>query len=120
MDNFVVSALFQSRGLQIGGDLDVASAERLKPPLAEAVRAGGPIFVDMRKLTFMDTTGIHAWLGVAEALEPNGWCLTLHAPTGSVRKLMEICGLDRVDNVHVIYHDGLDGAGQSEEGSASS
>jgi anti-sigma B factor antagonist len=115
MDNFMVSELPQTRGLQLAGELDVASTERLKPPLDEAVKEGGPIFVDMRGLTFMDTTGVHAWLDVAQALGPKGWCLTLHAPTGSVRKLMEICGLDRVGNVHVIYHDFPDGQGRSAE-----
>jgi anti-anti-sigma factor len=105
MDTFLVSELPQARGLHVAGELDLASSERLRTSLVEAVMAGGPLFVDMRELTFQDSAGIHAWVDAAEALRPEGWCLTLHAPTAPVQRMMEICDLDRVDNIHVIYHD---------------
>ena len=105
MDGFMVSELPQARGLRVAGELDLASSAGLRTSLDEAVMAGGPIFVDMRELTFQDSAGIHAWVDAAEALRPEGWCLTLHAPNAAVQRMMEIVALDRVDNIHVIYHD---------------
>jgi anti-anti-sigma regulatory factor len=68
-----------------------------------AAASGGPIVLDLRGLTFMDSSGIHACLDAAAVLQQPGWCLFLHANDGPLRLVLEISAMDRVPNIHVTY-----------------
>jgi anti-anti-sigma factor len=53
--------------LTLRGELDLGSAAELEQALAEA---GGDVLLDLRGLTFMDSTGVRVLLETAERLGP--------------------------------------------------
>jgi len=70
------------------GELDLGSAARLEQALAEA---GDDVLLDLRGLTFMDSTGVRVLL---EAAERYGAGLRIVAPaSGEVRVTIEETGI---------------------------
>jgi anti-anti-sigma factor len=61
--------------IALHGELDLGSAPRLEQALAEA---GDDVLLDLRGLTFMDSTGVRVLLEAAE----RGGGLRVLAPTG--------------------------------------
>jgi anti-sigma B factor antagonist len=84
----------------LGGELDMSVDSRLREAVADAVRAGGPILFDLSALTFLDSTGLHAFLSIAKALGDDG-CLLLHAPRDNVRRVLDLVRIDDITNIHV-------------------
>lgn len=74
--------------LTLRGELDLATTPRLEQALAEA---GDDVLLDLRGLTFMDSTGVRALL---EAAEGHGPGLRMIAPeNGEVRVTIEETGI---------------------------
>jgi anti-anti-sigma factor len=84
----------------LGGELDIAAEPDVEAAVEVAVRDGGPILFDLAAVSFVDSTGIRAFLSVARSLAGIG-CLTLHAPNESVRRILDIVGIADLRNVHV-------------------
>ena len=57
MDGFLVSPVPQARGIRAEGEIDIAAIPELKPALDDAASAGGPVFVDLRGVTFIGCLG---------------------------------------------------------------
>jgi anti-anti-sigma factor len=93
-----------ARALRLEGELDMMTIGLLQGRLDDASAAGGPLVVDLRKLTFMDSTGIHAWVKASKLLVAHGWCVHLHVRGGIVERVLEIAALDEVPNIHVVRH----------------
>jgi anti-sigma B factor antagonist len=87
--------------IAFAGELDMATAGAMHTALEPWTRAGGPITVDLSEVTFMDSTGIHALLKAASALGDRG-CIIVHGAHGSVKKVLDITGIDAGSNIHVI------------------
>jgi anti-anti-sigma factor len=64
------------RRVTLRGELDLGTTGRLEQALAEA---GGAVLLDLRGLTFMDSTGVRVLL---EAAERGGDRLRILAPAG--------------------------------------
>ncbi len=74
--------------LTLRGELDLATVPRLEQALAEA---GDDVVLDLRGLTFMDSTGVRVLL---EAAEGHGPGLRMIAPErGEVRVTIEETGI---------------------------
>lgn len=84
----------------LGGELDMSVDTRLRGAVADAVRAGGPILFDLSALTFLDSTGIHAFLSIAEELGDDG-CVLLHAPRDSVQRVLDLVRIGDITNIHI-------------------
>jgi anti-anti-sigma factor len=93
-----------ARALRLEGELDMMTIELLQGRLDDASAAGGPLVVDLRELTFMDSTGIHAWVKASQLLAAHGWCVYLHVRGGIVERVLNVAGLDGVPNIHVDRH----------------
>jgi anti-sigma B factor antagonist len=106
MDGLRVALVPGTRCLRLEGELDASTAPLLEEPLGEALTAGGPLVMDLSALNFMDSTGIHALVTAAEELARKGWCIYLHVDDGSVKNLMNVTGVDRLPNIHVVNHPG--------------
>jgi len=87
--------------IAFSGEIDLATAESFVSALGPWVEAGGPVTVDLSKVTFMDSTGIHAVIGAAEALGDRG-CIIIHGAHDGIQKVFELTMLDSVPNIHVI------------------
>lgn len=84
------------------GEIDMASAAKASSALAPAVEVGGPVVIDVSGVTFMDSTGIHAFLKAGQALGRRG-CLIIHGAHGSVARVFEVSQLAAVQpNIHII------------------
>ena len=70
------------------GELDLATAARLEQALAQA---GDGVLLDLRELTFMDSTGVRVLLEAAES-GPQGLQIVLPA-SGDVRVTIEETGI---------------------------
>ena len=74
--------------LTLRGELDLATAAQLEQALA---RAGDDVLLDLRGLTFMDSTGVRVLLEAAEG-GPAGLRIVL-PPSGDVRVTIEETGI---------------------------
>jgi anti-anti-sigma factor len=85
------------RLLDVAGELDLATAPSLTAALQAALASGArEIWIDLSGVTFMDSSGLHALLAVRDRLHHDGRRLAVIAPSGPVRRLLELTGVDRI------------------------
>jgi anti-sigma B factor antagonist len=74
------------------GDVDRDTAPRLREMLTAAVdQAGtGPVRVDLRHVTFLDSSGISALLAGHRKATATGTTLRVHDPTPAVRTVLDV------------------------------
>ena len=100
MSNLVASATAVEsaegpfRLIELVGESDM-TCRHLKELLDAEVAAGAlVVVVDMSRLTFMDSWSLHTILTAWRALRTVGGTLVLAAPTGEVRRILELSGAD--------------------------
>ena len=104
----------QGTSIRLAGELDMSTAAELDEVLGMAVEHGGAVTIDLSELTFMDSTGINAFLRAAMSLRGRG-CLILHGEQDRVRRVLDLVRLDgSLSNLHRVTHDNALG---SENGS---
>lgn len=82
----------------VSGDVDATSAATLGKMLVEAGRGGSSLRVDLRAVTYFDSSAVRA-LFDATALRP----VTLVVPRGgAVARVMTISGIDQVTTVEFV------------------
>jgi len=79
--------------IEVGGDLDMFTAERLEPALA-AVAPGTPTYIDLGGCDYVDSAGLHVLMTYARSIGPASVTLVL-PPHSPLRRVLEITGLDR-------------------------
>jgi anti-sigma B factor antagonist len=87
--------------IAFSGEIDLATAEGFASALKPSVERGGPVTVDLSKVTFMDSTGIHAVIEAARGLGDRG-CIIIHGAHDGIQKVFELTMLDSVSNIHII------------------
>ena len=78
------------------GELDLATAPELESKVLEAIREGGRrVVVDLRELTFMDSTGVRTIVAAHQTAEESGSELAVVRPPrdSSVARVIEISGI---------------------------
>jgi anti-anti-sigma factor len=79
------------------GELDLATAPELEDQVLSAVRSGAqPVVLDLRELTFMDSTGVRTIVAAHQAAEETGHDLRVIRPArdSAVSRVIEISGID--------------------------
>ena len=90
----------QGSTIRLAGELDMSNESELDEVLHVAVEQGGAVLVDLSGLTFMDSTGISAFLRAAVSLGGRG-CLILHGEQDRVRRVLDLVGVDgSIPNLH--------------------
>jgi anti-anti-sigma factor len=80
--------------ISVQGELDLATAPRLKWPLVDAIDAGRRrLIVDLAGVTFMDSTALGVLIGIRRTLKLGGR-LAIVCTNADVLKIFEISGLD--------------------------
>src|SRR6185503_15051558 len=80
--------------LVVDGELDLATAPQLTTTAMALVDAGaGDVIVDARQLAFCDSSGLTAFVRIANRLEPSSGRLAIVGPQAIVRRVLEISGL---------------------------
>jgi anti-sigma B factor antagonist len=77
--------------LTLTGELDIATAPRLEEALGSAL-AGKPaeLTLDLRPLSFMDSSGLRQFIVLAERAETEGWRLMLIRPGQPTLSIFQI------------------------------
>jgi anti-sigma B factor antagonist len=79
------------------GELDLATAPQLEDRVLSALRDGGArVVLDLRELTFMDSTGVRTIVAAHQAAKDEGAELRVvrPAPESAVSRVIEISGID--------------------------
>lgn len=94
---------------EVGGIVVLSVAERLDvstaPALREVVeslfeRAGRDAVIDLERVTYISSVGLSVLLRGAQLAQMQGGRVVLSGPSGVVRSIIEIAGLDRVLGIH--------------------
>jgi anti-sigma B factor antagonist len=75
------------------GEVDIETSPTLRDAIEDALRRYDRVHVDMRAVTFMDSTGIATLLTSAEAARRDEVELTLQV-SQAVRRVLELAGVD--------------------------
>ena len=87
--------------LTVGGELDVVGAPDLRQAVVVAVADGARLIVlDLSDLDFVDSFGIGAVVGALKRLRQRGGDLALVCASSRIRRVFEICDLDRIIALH--------------------
>ncbi len=79
--------------LQLEGDLDLWSVERLQAVLQRVARDNDAVLVGLEQCQFVDSTGIALFLQVRRHLEDEGGRLVLYGCSDQVLRVFTVAGL---------------------------
>ena len=88
------------RGFRLSGDIDASNVDQLETALAPEVREGGDITIDVSELGFIGSAGLQVVVRALLDLDGRGR-LTLVGVGTTLRKLVEIMGLDRFPHLEL-------------------
>jgi anti-sigma B factor antagonist len=101
MQELLIDAELDAPGLvlNVAGELDLATAPRLRERLKRALDAGADgIVVDLTGVTFIDSVSLATLVAARTQLQPDGR-LAIVATTPFVLLVLQASGLDRVFDV---------------------
>jgi len=82
------------------GDLDLATADRLVETVIPRIESPDvAVTLDLRDLSFVDSSGIRALISIATSLTDG--TLTLVAPTSPVAKVLQLVRADSFPNLRI-------------------
>jgi anti-sigma B factor antagonist len=75
------------------GEIDLATADELERPLLELLDSGFEhVVLDLRDVTFMDSSGIRVLIGGHQHAERLGAALSIEVGTSPIRQTLELSG----------------------------
>ena len=88
----------QQRGcaiVTVAGEIDIATATRLRERLFELAASGRPLVADLDQVRFIDSAGLSALVGAANRAAAHGGSLHVVCARPQIRQLFRLTGLDR-------------------------
>jgi anti-sigma B factor antagonist len=79
----------------VSGEIDIATATRLREGLVELAATGCPLVADLNQVRFIDSAGLSALVGTAKHAAAHGGSLHVVCARPKVRQLFRLTGLDR-------------------------
>jgi anti-anti-sigma factor len=76
--------------MTLAGELDMASYPRAAGALV-SIERGGRLIVDLRELTFIDSSGIRLLMQLDVRARDEGWELVIALRPGPVQRVLELC-----------------------------
>lgn len=90
----VVVPVSEEVRLQAIGELDLAATPTLRDRVGELLAAGfRQLVIDLRRVTFIDLTGVRLLLKLAQDASADGWRLSLIQPDGQVHQILTLTGV---------------------------
>lgn len=94
--------------LAIEGELDLATAPKVREPLEDGIETGAKqIVIDMLGCGFIDSTGLGVLLHAAKRLEENGGAMALVCVDDQIKRLLELTMIDRTIPVYETREEAL-------------
>jgi anti-sigma B factor antagonist len=87
--------------MAVAGEIDLYTAPRLHGELVTALAGEAPVrlVIDMSGVEFCDSTGMNVLLAAHRRAQEQGGDLALAAPRATVRKILQVTGLETVFTV---------------------
>ena len=77
----------------VEGELDLSTVDGLRTVLTEECREGRYVWLDLAKLSFMDSTGIHLLLEMDAHARSNGHTFFIVRPSRQVQRVLDVSGV---------------------------
>jgi anti-sigma B factor antagonist len=91
-----ISIYGQIAAVVLSGELDIATAPELEQKLRELPPDGvTQLMLDLRRLAFIDSTGLRVVLGLANGLAPPGARVVIVRGPEAVQRVFALTGADR-------------------------
>jgi anti-sigma B factor antagonist len=118
-----VTASGDSTVVEVGGEIDVASAPELRDCLYQTIDIGsGRLVVDLRQVSFIDSIGLGVLVGAKRRLRgqgPGDGSIQLVCAEGLVLRVLRRTGLDGTFTLHATLADALGGDNADQAGDRS-
>ncbi|MEU9919244.1 STAS domain-containing protein [Streptomyces sp. NPDC051001] len=96
------------RILTLVGEIDYDTCETLRQALDVPAATPPPrLVIDMRRVTFMDSTGINLFISAHQSATDAGGWIRLAAPTSPVMRTIQIVGLNALIDCHATLREAL-------------
>jgi anti-sigma B factor antagonist len=99
--DITVSSLVECEVIEVDGELDCQTAPELQQALQHASTDGRPVVVDLSRLRFIDSSGLHILMSGADADSEDGRRIVV-CPPGNVARVLSIV---RAEAALSIYED---------------
>lgn len=83
-------------GIVLSGDLDLASAQTFVDIATDAAAGARVLRLDLREVTFMDSTGLGALIKVRNLMIDQGGSVVLASVSPAVERVLELTGMSDV------------------------
>jgi anti-sigma B factor antagonist len=94
--------------IEVGGEIDVYTAPKLREALVELVNAGRyQIIVDVERVDFLDSTGLGVLVGGLKRVRANDGNLRVVCTQERLLKIFRITGLTKVFPIHASVQDAM-------------
>jgi anti-anti-sigma factor len=94
-------------GVALGGEIDIAAVDAFRAEFSEVTDASRPVAIDLRDVSFIDSSGIEALVAARRDAERAGGSVVLRAPSAAVVRVLEVTGLDDVFRIERTATDDL-------------
>src|ERR1700722_19309831 len=87
--------------IEVGGEIDVYTAPKLREKLISLVEAGSyQLIVDMEGVEFLDSTGLGVLVGGLKRVRAHDGWIDLVCTQGRILRIFRITGLSRVFSIY--------------------
>lgn len=95
-----MSPLVDGEGLRLAGELDLATAPKLAEALLDFASSEGELHLNLSGLTFLDSSGLHVILALADSRGDDRPVVLLN-PHTLIMRTFEIAGIDEHPGVEI-------------------
>ncbi|MFF1724334.1 STAS domain-containing protein [Streptomyces sviceus] len=95
------------RILTLAGEIDNDTCETLRQALDIPTAPPPHLVIDMRQVTFMDSTGINLLITAHQSATDAGGWIRLATPTSPVMRIIQIVGIDTLIDCHPTLREAL-------------
>jgi anti-anti-sigma factor len=80
----------------LAGDIDLATRDALRDLVAPIAAEGHHVVLDLRDVTFLDSSGINLFVGLHQQCRASGGSFALESPTPATLSVLRLSGVDAV------------------------
>jgi len=82
--------------VSVRGDVDLGTVDALSQALEQATRGGGQVVIDMKDVTFLDSTGVRVLVEAYRSAQRSGGALYVRGARHWVARVLEVTGVARL------------------------
>ena len=82
------------------GEVDLVTVDTVRANLLDAAREARRVVLDLRQVTFMDSSGLRLLVEAQQLAEQDGFAFAVVRGPASLERLFEVTGLDRRLDLH--------------------